>query len=303
MLLEDGIITLITKLKTIQETLSFILNLMTREHFNCKQDNCTGIMKFKKNSNHLNKGRLKCERCRIIICVNKYFDDNLPRIPLLKVIICGYFYAYKISNWRAVGLLKLNEKTFIKLKRIFINLARTLIEGQSKIGGPGRTIQVDETACNRRRLIYNPTTQAQEIRGTVWVIGAICESTGEVRLEVLPDRSIESISGFFERNVAEGTFIKTDGYPSYPEAVRRVNCRHSIINHNVGFVNENGEHTNTIESVWASLKIEIRNRRGVIFSSLPEFIREYETMLRVLGSNNTENCERFFFQLMRLLFN
>lgn len=53
------------------------------------------------------------------------------------------------------------------------------------IGVPGFTVQVDETACSRRRLITNPTTMETEIRGTKWVVGFICEETGEKRLQVL----------------------------------------------------------------------------------------------------------------------
>lgn len=85
------------------------------------------------------------------------------------------------------------------------------------------------------------------------VIGPICEETGDLRLHVLPNRSVESFTTSIRENILEGTIIKTNGYPSYPAAVRANNCEHTIVNHTIGFVNKRGEHINTIESVWAAL--------------------------------------------------
>jgi hypothetical protein len=38
----------------------------------------------------------------------------------------------------------------------------------------------------------------------------------------------------------------TDGYPSYPGAVRKLGSVHEVVNHFIGFVN--GTHTNYIEN-------------------------------------------------------
>lgn len=62
-------------------------------------------------------------------------------------------------------------------------------------------MQIDKMSFIHRRLISNLTLLRAVIRSIVLVIDAICEITGEIRLEVLPDRTIENIKRFIGRNV------------------------------------------------------------------------------------------------------
>lgn len=128
-------------------------------------------------------------------------------------------------------------------KRIVASI-ENFIETSEKLGGVDLAVQIDETACCRRRLIYNPTSEDAYIRDTKWVIGVYCESTRRVRLEVLPDRTISTISDFISRTIKPGTVITSDGYPSYPASIAQNTCQHRRINHNQGFVDEYENHTN-----------------------------------------------------------
>lgn len=64
-----------------------------------------------------------------------------------------------------------------------------------------KAMQIDKMSFIHRRLISNLTLLRAVIRSIVLVIDAICEITGEIRLEVLPDRTIENIKRFIGRNV------------------------------------------------------------------------------------------------------
>ena len=60
--------------------------------------------------------------------------------------------------------------------------------------------------------------------------------------------------------------MKSDSFGSYPQTVALSGNIHRTVNHSGGFVSEDGTHTNTIESVWAGLKLEIE--KGVELCSL-----------------------------------
>lgn len=85
---------------------------------------------------------------------------------------------------------------------------------QSFSGGVDKCVQIDETAWCRRRLIYRRLNEAPYTRDTKWVIGIHCEYTKRIELEVLEDRTVESIKDSISRAVLPGTIMMSDGYPS-----------------------------------------------------------------------------------------
>ncbi len=98
----------------------------------------------------------------------------------------------------------------------------------------------------------------------------------EFIIEIIPNRSINTITKFFRDNVEAGTTIKSDGYPSYPRACSNNSLNHIVINHTEGFINEFGDHTNIIENLWSHFKTEMRTKRGIIRHNIPDFVVEFQ---------------------------
>jgi hypothetical protein len=208
----------------------------------------------------------------------------------------------KANNIQRVLFCSISENTFIKLKKIFSKILINHTEN-TKLGGPNKVLQVDETACNRRRLITNPTSEEVYVRGTKWVIVLICEETKRIKLSVLEDRRVESMKNFFEESVLDQSLIKSDGYPTYPAAIASIGCTHQVVNHSVGFVSQDGTHTNLIENIWAHLKTDIRSRRGVMFTNLKEFIKTWECFYNFgLGKNNVQKTNSIFLTIINDLY-
>jgi hypothetical protein len=135
---------------------------------------------------------------------------------------------------------------------------------------------VDETAICRGRLISNPSSTIGTVAGTTWMIGIIDEER-EIRdfiVKIVPNRQINTIASFFE-NINPGTRIKSDGYPSYPDACSINNFEHVIVNHCEVFTNELGDHTNIIENLWSHFKTELRKRHGIMRNNMEDFITEF----------------------------
>lgn len=78
-----------------------------------------------------------------------------------------------------------------------------------------------------------------------------------------------------EKYLEKGSIVVTDGYSSYPSAIKELGYKHHLINHTVGFVNEDGFHTNNIENLLIRLKYEYRSRGGINECKFSLFLSEF----------------------------
>jgi hypothetical protein len=122
-------------------------------------------------------------------------------------------------------------------------------------------------------------------------------------LEVLPNRTVATFTNFFQRNVLPGSIIKSDGYPSYHRLIKNAGCIIRIVNHSEGFTNSQGEHTNTIENIWPHFKTELKTRRGVMFSNMQNFAKEFVSFKKYNAKRTREHSSIFFLFLIRSLAN
>ena len=125
--------------------------------------------------------RYECKNleCKTNISLIKAISPELPKIKLSSFLFCCYLYSTKAANYQAVIMSGLSEHSWIDIKKIILFKLYDFTHAITKIGGVGETLQIDETACNRRRLITSPTSEEEYIRDTVWVIGAACERTNK----------------------------------------------------------------------------------------------------------------------------
>lgn len=238
--------------------------------------------------------------CRKVFSISKFYTTKLPAIPLTVIFKSIYCFVLDLKNFQAVDILNISEPTYIKLKNVFIKKLqiRNLLRNE-KIGGENAVFQVDETAVCRRRLVRNPSSELDEIRDTVWLIGIINENNfSEIRLEVLPNRRIDTLTDFFQRNINPGSIIKSDGYPSYPQSVANINCFHVVVNHNNGFINVQGDHTNFIENIWSHFKTELRSKRGILYNNLSKYIVEFVWRKINLKEKRRANFNKCFIDIV-----
>ncbi|KAG0438105.1 hypothetical protein DMUE_3302 [Dictyocoela muelleri] len=172
------------------------------------------------------------------------------------------------------------------------------------LGGPGKILQIDETVISRRGIIMNPTTHLDEIADTVWILGIIeCDNKDRFFLKRLPDRRISTITQALEGIVHVGSILCSDGYPSYPAVAENLCLEHRVVNHSRDFVNEEGEHTNDIESFWSHLKSSMRKENGVKRINIDEWLGEYTFKRRYIVNSEEEDFQNLFVEILKLLFN
>ena len=91
----------------------------------------------------------------------------------------------------------------------------TSFKSVKKIGGPGKTVEIDESQFGKRK--YN--------RGTIigrrfaWILGGVCRETGDMFLVPCPNnkRDKPTLLAIILANVEQGTTIYTDGWAAYRE--------------------------------------------------------------------------------------
>ncbi|KAG0440558.1 hypothetical protein DMUE_1653 [Dictyocoela muelleri] len=122
----------------------------------------------------------------------------------------------------------------------------------------------------------------------VWIIGAVEEVTREVILEIVPNRKKTTFLAFFKKYICDKAVVKTDGHRSYPAAVAGIEGKHLIVNHEEGFKNKEGHHTNLIECEWSHFKADIKTRKGIPGFAIRNYIEEYIWRRRNIKKNFLE---------------
>ncbi|EPR78319.1 hypothetical protein SLOPH_2703 [Spraguea lophii 42_110] len=126
----------------------------------------------------------------------------------------------------------------------------------------GVILEVDETVISRRGIIINPTTLSDEVADMVWILGVVDQTN--IRfffIKRVENRQSNALARVLDGIIRVGSVLCGDGYPSYPAVAVNLNLSHIIVNHSHGFVNEDGDNTNTIESFWSHLKSSMRKKK------------------------------------------
>ena len=138
------------------------------------------------------------------------------------------------------------------------------------------------------------------------VIG-IRQRNGELRLFHSKDVQAKTLAQYIRENISEDAeVIFTDGYPSYPSAIKRAGTarkQHKTINHSDGIYVMGDTHTNTIENVFSLFKRGVRGTwHHISAKHLAAYLEEMsfrfnnrknpylfrDTVLRLISSTNVE---------------
>ena len=83
------------------------------------------------------------------------------------------------------------------------------------------------------------------------------EGTNEFRNALITNRKATSLIYFIKKYVHEGTLFKSDAHKSYHRVVSSINETYKIVNHSLGYKNDERKTTNLIED----FKWRMRNLR------------------------------------------
>ena len=148
---------------------------------------------------------------------------------------------------------------------------KQLSNGNIKLGGRGKTVEIDESMFGHKRK-YN--------RGRVsegaWVFGMVERGSGRALTFRVPDRTRETlVTRLVQEFIQPGTVIISDKFSPYFN-LNDIGYTHLMVNHFENFVDPyTGAHTNTIEGVWNAVKKKLKRMCGTFKHQLPSYVDEF----------------------------
>ena len=194
--------------------------------------------------------------------VGSFFEDS--NISLARWLYVIYLWSIGESNKRLSLLTGLS----LRIRNI---CSMKILNGNFKLGGRGKTVEIDESMFGSKRK-YN--------RGRVsegqWVFGMVEQDTGRSLVFCVPDRQRETLVTRLVREFVEpGTVIISDKFSPYFN-LNDVGYIHLMVNHSENFVDPyTRAHSNTIEGLWSQVKRKLKAMNGTTKAKLPGYIDEF----------------------------
>jgi transposase-like protein len=159
---------------------------------------------------------------------------------------------------------------FKKFRRI---CARYFRSHPIRLGGPGLTVEADETFLSRRHGRRGRRVR----RRPKWIFAIVERGSGHSYLRIVRRRNAATLMPILLRHVRYWSTVNTDEWRSYRRLQRTRLFRHRAVNHGLNFVDpaDPENHTQTIENKNGQLKDMIRRRHGVVDQILPTFLKEF----------------------------
>ncbi|KAG0422152.1 hypothetical protein DMUE_6233 [Dictyocoela muelleri] len=264
-------------------------------------ETCESLMKIC--SYEQNESIRLCYRCVKRGC-QKRKSVYRTNIGLDKFITAIYLLMSNSSYWQLRIWLGISDPSINIIKnKLRTAYGRYIDENPIFLGGLGVSLQVDETVLSRRGKITNPTSCSDDYADTIWILGVVEPNNAKnFYLKRLENRKAITITESLEGIVRVGSILCSDGYPSYPTVAVNLHLHHRVVNHSTGFVNDEGYHTNNIESFWSHLKSTMIKENGVKRENIDNWLKEYTFKRRYLVNSTKAEFEILFIQILRILF-
>lgn len=267
---------------------------------------CKSSMRLEKDVEYNN---LYVYRCKNKICrkrknIFKNRCISSPRIEINKYLLAVYEILARDYEKRIMNDCGISKCSLQKIKNNcikFFNFAN--LKNKNLMMGGEYSVQVDETVIYKGKLILSPSEMYDDFPNCTWLLGIIEAKTGRMHIEIVPNRKSKTIKKIFEKHIYAGTLIITDGYPSYPKAIKDNFCIHEIVNHSIGFKNENNYHTNNIENLWSQLKYEEKKRNGIKQCYIKKYLEEFIWRFFYLKSYEFKEIGKCWYMLIEYLIN
>ena len=229
------------------------------------------------------KGNYWCKSCR------RFFTVTVGTcLHATKADLQHWIYAiYSVLTARkGVSAMRLSKELGVQYRTAWHMLHRVREacgRGDFKLS---ETVEVDETHIGGKESNKHESKKLHQGRGAVGkeAVAGIRERGGKVKAKPVERTDSETLVGFVEDSIEEGSMVHTDdarAYAKLPDALG-----HEVVGHGAGEYVRGDVHTNGIEAVWAVLK---RSIHATWHHVSPKHLEKYvnEAAFRL----NEGNCE------------
>jgi hypothetical protein len=147
--------------------------------------------------------------------------------------------------------------------------SRDLLETGRRLGGPGHTVQIDESLLAKSKRTRN--NHARPVREQ-WVFGAYDVGDKIGWIQLVDSRDADTLLPLVREWCAPGTRIISDGWAAY-NRLNEIGFEHHVVIHEQHFVDpETGLHTNNVEAYWQRCKRQFKRMYGTSRALLPSHV-------------------------------
>ena len=205
------------------------------------------------------------------IRTGSFFQDS--KVALSTWLHCLFLWCIETSVRDTSLQLQLSNRTVLDMfKSIRTICSRKLQQHPIRLGGPGVTVQIDES-CFRHKPKYHRGRPPQRVQ---WVFGIADTSTSPAIgfLQMEDRRDAATLLPIIQNVLLPGTTVHSDQWRAYNNV--GLHFTHRTVNHSLHFVDPvTGVHTQTIESYWAKCKKRLKNMHGTTLDMLPGYLDEF----------------------------
>lgn len=141
-------------------------------------------------------------------------------------------------------------------------------------------VEVDETYFGGKEANKPEHKKLHKGRGPVGktaVLGAVDRETGNIVATVIDNTNKETLQGFIQDTVEEGSAVYTDSHKSYT-GLEELGYEHTAVKHSANQYVIGMAHTNRIESFWSLMKRGVTGvHHWVSVKHLPAYVDEFAT--------------------------
>ena len=184
---------------------------------------------------------------------NSWFSGS--KLSIEKVIALTYAWAHSYTTTQAMHETSLDDETTSSETVIdWYNYCREVCADRimkhhaGPIGGPGSTVEIDESKFGKRKYHRGRFIEGQ------WVFGGICRETKACFLVPVERRDRDTLLPIIRAQILPGTRVLSDLWKSY-DCLQNEGYQHLTVNHSLNFVDpDTGAHTQGIENTWWGVK-------------------------------------------------
>lgn len=228
------------------------------------------------------KPRFRCRKtkCRKVCSplTGTWFEKcHLGKFQILKLV---FLFCLHRPVTEAMATAGVASEAAVKWYNLCREVCKIVIQNEPfvPIGGPGLTIEVDETAIWKRKYYRGRVLRKQ----TQWIFTGVCRETKRTFVIPVYTRGVRTLVPLIKRFVGppvtssgQPQTIYSDGWKSY-SGLKSLGYNHGIVVHKRNFLNPQNKiiHTQTVERLNLSLKeiLPAKSNTAFLESHIHQFL-------------------------------